>query len=183
MRSNMIFVAVVSVFAVVSCPVLAQGGSVGTVGSPIEISDWGQENPNGLDQDSWKGWTFVFVKNTSLEPWGNFHFEIISYDGSDISNVDFRDASMGGMDPISTQTPLTWTIDNDVVGAEMNLYFFSDPVMPGEHAQFQVWTDNTTDKVNFGICMWPSPVPEPSSLLVLSGSLVGMAGLAWRRRK
>lgn len=183
MRSSVILAAVVGMLALISCPALAHDGYIGAVDNPIEIGDWGQQFFNHPDQDPWKGWAYVFVKNTSQEAWGDFHFKIFSYDGSDISNVDFRDASMGGMNPISTQTLESWTIDNNVVGAEMSLYFYGDPVLPGEFAQFQVWTDNTASMTNFGICIWPSPVPEPSSLLVLSGSLMGMAGLAWRRRR
>ncbi len=165
----------------IASPVLAHDGYIGSQENPIELNDLSAQFFNHSDDEPFKGWAYVFVKNTSQIAWGDFHFKIFSYDGSDISAVDFRDASMGGMDPISTQTGLSWTIDNNVVGAEMSLYFYNDPVLPGQFAAFQVWTDNTASKVNFGICIWPSPVPEPSSLVVLSG-LFGLAGLSWRRR-
>lgn len=184
MKSSIILAAVVmSLVAIVAVPAFADDGYIGSAENPIELNDWGSYSYNHQDGPDWKGWAYVFVKNTSQDPWGDFHFKIFSYDGSDISAVDFRDASMGGMDPISTKTLDDWSIDNDVVGAEMSLYFYSNPVKPGEFVQFQVWTDNTTTMGNFGLQIWPSPVPEPSSMLALSGSILGLAGLAWRRRK
>lgn len=162
---------------------LADDLYIGSEQNPVEIGDWSAQTFNHQDADPFKGWAYVFVKNTSLDPWGDFHFKIFSYDGSDVSAVDFRDASMGGMDPISTQVGTTWTIDNVVVGAEMSLYFYGDPVLPGEFAAFQVYTDNTTTQGNFGLCIWPSPVPEPSSLLAIVTSLVGLVGFGIRRRR
>jgi hypothetical protein len=164
-------------------PALAHDAYIGDQNNPVEMNGWDIQLYNHPDESPYKGWAFVFVKNTSQEAWGDFHFKIFSYDGSDVSSVDFKDASMGGMDPISTQTGLTWTINNTVVGAEMSLYFYGDPVLPGQFAQFQVYTDNTAGKVNFGLMIWPSPIPEPSVLLALSGGLIGAAGLAWRRRR
>lgn len=163
-------------------PVLADDAYIGSPGNPVEFNDWTAQLFNHNDNEPFKGWAYVFVKNTSQTPWGDFHFKIFSYDGSDVSLVDFRDASMGGMDPISTQNGLSWTINNTVVGAEMSLYFYGDPVMPGQFAAFQVWTDNTASQVNFGLMIWPSPVPEPSSLVALA-SMFGLAGLAWRKRR
>ena len=164
-------------------PALADDAYIGSVENPIELGGWASQGFNHADLTPFKGTAYVFVKNTSLNAWGDFHFKVFSYDMSDVSAVDFRDASMGGMNPISTQTGTTWTINNTVVGAEMNLYFYSDPVLPGEFAAFQVWTDNTTTMGNFGLMIWPSPVPEPTSVLALSSGLLGLAGLAWRRRR
>ena len=166
----------------IASPVLADDAYIGSQTNPVEFNDWTAQLFNHNDSEPFKGWAYVFVKNTSQTAWGDFHFKIFSYDGSDVSLVDFRDASMGGMDPISTQSGLSWTIDNTVVGAEMTLYFYGDPVLPGQFAAFQVWTDNTASHVNFGLSIWPSPVPEPSSLVALSG-MFGLAGLAWRRRR
>ena len=160
----------------------ADDAYIGTEQDPVELGDWGGQGFNHQDGPDYKGWAYVFVKNTSSDPWGDFHFKIFSYDGSDVSQVDFQDAGMGGIDPVSTQVGTTWTIDNAVVGAEMSLFFYGDPVLPGEFATFQVYTDNTITMENFGLMIWPSPVPEPSSILALSG-LFGLAGLAWRKRR
>lgn len=176
-------VAVLSVLLVVlAAPTFADDAFIGSQDNPIELGSWVDQGFNHEDGSPFKGTAYVFVKNTSLNPWGDFHFKIFSYDGSDVSNVDFKDASMGGMDPISTQVGTTWAIDNSVVGAEMSLYFYGDPVLPGEFAAFQVYTDNTVGMGNFGVCIWPSPVPEPSSLLALV-SLLPVAGFALRRRR
>mgnify|MGYP000050081662 CR=1 FL=1 len=185
MRSSVAIIALAMSLMILSFvgQAFADDAYIGDPQNPIEISDWHLLPFNHPDNSPYKGWAFVFVKNTSQQAWGDFHFKIFSYDGSDVSSVDFKDASMGGMDPISTQTGLTWTINNTVVGAEMSLYFYGDPVLPGQFAQFQVYTDNTAGKVNFGLMIWPSPVPEPSVLLALSSGLIGAAGFAWRKRR
>lgn len=174
---------VLTVFVLAAAPaVFADDAYIGSPGSEVEFVDWTGQGFNHPDQTPYKGWAFVYVKNTSQNPWGDFHFKVFSYDGSDVSQVDFKDASMGGFNPTSTQSGTTWTINNNVVGAEMSLYFYGDPVLPGQTAAFQVYTDNTATQVNFGLMIWPSPVPEPSSLAALTG-MFGIAGLAWRRRR
>lgn len=165
-------------------PAFSHDGSLGSPAEPIEFASFdGQNFIHDGEQFPWKGNLFVYVKNTGTVAWGDFHFKIVSWNGANIANVDFKDASMGGVDPISTQSPLTWTINNTVVGAEMSLYFYSDPVYPGQVATFQIYTDNTTDKVQFGVCMFPSQVPEPSTLAALASGFVGLFGVAWRRRR
>jgi len=56
----------------------------------------------------------------------------------------------------------------------LDLYFYSDPVAPGETATFTVYTDNTAvPNAWFGVCYWPTPVPEPTGLLLLPRWPVG----------
>jgi hypothetical protein len=145
--------------------------------TPFELVDWTEQQFEHQDEDPFKGWAFVYVKNTSQTAWGDFHFEIYDYDDADISNVHFIVDSP--YQPVSSQTGLSWLVNNDVVGATLDLYFYSDPVLPNEIATFQVYTDNTTDEVNFGLQIHPTEVPEPASLL-----LFGLGGFAlFRKRK
>jgi len=129
-------------------------GQIGGVGPDYVI-----QVPHA-DADPFKGNVHVTVTNTGNQPWGDFHFQI--YDplgGQDISNVHFLDASLGGEDPTSSQAPLAWVIDNEIVGATIDLYFYADPVMPGETAWFQVYTDNPDHVPFFGVMFYPTPVP------------------------
>lgn len=129
------------------------------------------------DAEPFKGSVNLEVLNSGLDPWGDFHFGI--YDpigGQDISNISFLDSTTipPGPDPTSSQSPLSWTIDNDVVGATIDLFYYGDPVMPGETATFSVYTDNPDHVGFFGVMLYPTPVPEPAalSLLVLGGGLL-----------
>ena len=125
------------------------------------------------DADPFKGNATLTVTNTGTEPWGDFHFGFYDYlGGQDISNLGFLDLSLGGFDPTSTQSPLTWSIDNVTVGATIDLYFYSDPVLAGETATFTVYTANPDQLSWFGLQAYPTPVPEPATAVLLcAGSL------------
>jgi hypothetical protein len=133
------------------------------------------------DIEPFKGSALVTVFNDSNESWGAIHFEIFSV-GFSVANVDFVDG--GTLNPTSSQVLDSWAINNaPTTGSTMDLFFGSNPVAPGTSAWFKVYTDNTTDQKRFGLMTYPLPVPEPSSLLALSGSLVGLVGFAIRKKK
>lgn len=181
MRHKMLLLVVLAMVISAFAPAFAHDGSFGSPSAPIEFANIdGQNFIHDGEQFPWNGAAFVYVKNTGTKAWTDFHFKIVSWNLDDISNVDFKDASMGGVDPISSQSPLSWSINNVVVGSEISLFFTSDPVAPGQVATFQLYTDNTTDNVQFGVCMFPS-VPEPSSILAICCGMIGLVGL--RRRK
>ncbi len=125
------------------------------------------------DADPWAGSLFLTVTNDGSEAWGDFHFEIFDpIGGQDISNVDWVDAAT------SSQSGLTWVIDNTSIGATIDLYFYGDPVMPTETATFTVNNVNPDQLSFFGVMLWPTPVPEPASL-----ALLALGGLLVLRRR
>ena len=151
----------------------AHDGTITTTFSDFSTQGW--EHP---DEDPFKGWLTVNVTNTGTVAWGDFHFEFYDPWGTqDISSLSFLDDSMGGEDPTSSQSPFTWLIDNEAVPATMDLFYYSDPVDPGESATFAVYTDNTTEELPiFGMTIYPTPIPEPGTVLLL-----GLGALLIRR--
>ncbi len=133
------------------------------------------------DSDPFKGWVTVTATNTSDTAWGSFHFFIFST-GQDVSNLDFLEGEIEliNYDPQSSQSPLTWVIDNTpATGSTAVLNFFDDPVLPTETATFQVFTNNV-DQINFGVGFYPAPVPEPATMALLG---TGLALVIVRRRR
>ncbi len=135
------------------------------------------------EDEPFKGYAFISLTNTGDEPWGDLHLQIFQVPGfGSVVNVDFIVDSPYQPYSIPPRS-MTWVVDNDyydgAYGATLDLYFYDDPVLPGGLAQFVVYTDNTTDQVPFfGLLVYPTPIPEPASLLLLA-----MGGLLLVRRR
>lgn len=113
----------------------------------------------------------VMAKNTGSAPWGAFHFKIFDPTGGlDITSVSFLDAAAGGEDPTSSQSSLQWEIDNQAVGAKIDLFFCSDPVEVGETAWFSVYISNPDHVSFFGVAFYPGPVPPAGACCMPDGS-------------
>lgn len=153
-------------------PVLADDGSETT--SFTGVGPGVTQQVDHVDADPWKGYFTVTATNYSDGNWYDFHFGIKDI-GWDPSNVDIIVASP--YEPTSSQSGLTWSVDNSDPEATIDLYFYSDPVLQNETATFTIYTDNTVSKKNFGVCFWPT-IPEPGTM-----SLLALAGLALLRRR
>lgn len=159
-----------------------------TLGQVLDYTTEPALGHNDIDEGyGFKGTYTLTVTNTGTEAWGDFHFEIIYGLDGDPANVLFLDSGMTawdgsgpGQDPTSSQTLDSWTINNPAGGlSSIDLYFDNDPVLPGQTAEFIVYTDNTQDNLSFfGMAVWPTPVPEPTTM-----ALLGLGGLLLRRKK
>jgi hypothetical protein len=140
------------------------------------------------DQDvgyGYKGTATITVKNTGTIAWGDFHFEIYQVLGFDpVVDVAF-DVSDPNEPTISGHTfdVPGWDVDNAVVGATLDLFFYGDPVAVNETVTISVYTDNTVNTADvFGLLFYPTPVPEPGTLLLFGMGALGL-GLYGRRAK
>jgi len=136
--------------------------------------------PANNDPCQHKGWAIFTLKNTSkTKAWGDMHFAIT---GDTVSNVDWVIAApyqptyvVGGVG----RTIDTVVVNNSLPNATLDLYFYNNPLAPGATATFSVYTDNTTDMEEwFGLSVYPTPMPEPATLAMLS-----LGGLLFIRKR
>jgi hypothetical protein len=138
------------------------------------------------DGPDWKGYADITVTNTSTtNEWGDFHFEITG-----VTSVIFRDAAYSehlhptitADLPWSDQPGVTWSYGTTGDGrSQLDATFYGNPVLPGEDIRFIVYTDNTAEQEAwFGLCFYPTPIPEPTALAMLA---LGAPLFIWRRRR
>jgi hypothetical protein len=133
--------------------------------------------------DGYKGWATFTLTNTGSIAWGDFHFKITQV-SDPIDDVAFVVDSpyQPTISPNTFDDP-GWAFDNDVVGAELDLFFYGDPVGVGDTVTISVYTDNTVNTADiFGMCFYPTPVPEPTTIVLLTAGLGGLAMIGRRRR-
>ena len=152
------------------------------VWGPVGFTDTGPGAAESGQYDQ-SGWVTVFADNQSSIAWGDFHFEVFSVGGSDISNVKFvvgehTNGTTFNADPQSSQSPLSWSLsDND---QKIDLFYYSDSYAAGATGGWwKVHIDNP-DQVLHGVSYYPTIVPEPISSTLF---LIGGAALGFRRMR
>jgi hypothetical protein len=170
MRKAVLFIIALILFAGFTSRTLADDVYITTT-----FDDFSPKQYTHDDNEPFKGYLNLNVTNNTGMDWGDFHFQIMDV-GWDVSQVDFIVSSP--YQPTSSQSPLTWNVDNAAVGATLDLYFYSDPVLAGQSAWFTIYTDNTATQNWFGMMIYPTPVPEPATI-----GLLGLGALALLRKR
>lgn len=155
----------------------AHDGELGSTGDPVLIPNLVPVETVHMDADPFKGTFTLIVQNTSDTAWTDFHFGLFTAAGQgDASNVFFGDDVLNMVGYSALHSIDYYSISAE--GDTLDIYFDSNPVQPLELVGFTVYTDNTANMVNFGICFYPT-IPEPATMALLGlGSL-----LVIRRRK
>ena len=144
-----------------------------------------------------KGWFFASLTNHSGSAWTGMN---ITAGVGDLVAImqgnSFSDEwGISGPSVFSTAggtinySNLYWTFDagggdiHKAWGAAQQV--FTLPVAVGQNVRFKIYTDNSyyaNPATSFSIRLTPL-VPEPSSVLALSSGLLGLAGVARRKRR
>lgn len=166
MKRSIFLLLLVVLFAGISTSAFADDGSFTWTFTSLDATTGYHE-----DGPEWKGFAFVYVTNMTSLAWTDFHFSITNGPGVKI---------MATPAPVMSKPLYTAVVRDEVA---LDYYFPLNPVLPGEGVTFTFYTDNTANKnALFGVCGYPT-VPEPSSMLALSGGLIGLVGFAVRRRR
>lgn len=182
-RLFMIATAMVAAAMIYSAAAYANDAYINATFSKSETGTVSAQSFTHDDLEPFKGSANITVTNDTDEYWNGLHLGIFSVSGSNISKTIFVDGTIDGVsyNPTSSQGGLSWVINNNPAGATMDL-FFTSYVAPGSTATFKVYTDNTTYRQKFGIMVYPTAVPEPSSYIAFFTGIIGLVGYATRRR-
>lgn len=168
---------------ILALSILVLGGAVPAQADEEWSHTWNSMHTDTLEYSTpTNGWVTINVTNNTGFAWGDMHIEILqcyTFGCGAVTNVDFVDNHPSGspLSPDSDRSPYTYTIDNVSVGATLDYYYYSDPILTGGSGMFK-WKSTNTDGVLYQLAVTPSVVPEPvsSTLFVVGGVLLGFRG-------
>lgn len=134
------------------------------------------------NQNDYKGWVDITVKNNGETPWGDFHFNFFQVGSHSIDNLYFDITAPN--QPQSSQGNLSWQLSAN--RHSLDLFFYDDPLFQNDTANFRVYTDNTTDRLPFfGLSFYPTPVPDSATVPIPGAIIFLFSGLAslWTLKK
>lgn len=168
--------------------------SVGSLGDLDVLHDESLDNPTG----AYKGWWYVNLTNNTGVAWSAVKIKAGAGDLVAVVQGNGLEDEWGfiGNSVVSNKAGMASysgslgdrTYDNGAYGllwSQCN-YTFATPIGVGQKAAFKVYTDNSYYQgpfaSSFCLCITPTAVPEPSSLLALFGGVAALAGMVRRRK-
>lgn len=174
------------------------------IGKEIIVSGVTTDTHNetiGNTQNWYKGWWFVTLTNSTGVDWNNVKIQAgVGNQVAIVEGAGLQDEWGFASNSVTSNKAGTVAYAGsygskvynfggpDITGNlwQSAVYTFTTPIADTQKVAFKVYTDNSyyggTPASSFQLTITPNAVPEPSSLLAISTSLLGLAGFALRKR-
>jgi len=127
------------------------------------------------------------ITNNTTDTWVDFHFRIANSPGESLKSVFFNLAS-GGFDGTAYEGPGTFTIVDPGPDAGQLLEVKNLVINPGDIFAFNLDIEDNGALFDYSLfgepyLLSPSPVPEPSTIVLWSLGALAFAGLGLQRKR